>query len=74
LAWRCFFFFLARQPRFLPTHEPDSARRPVLAVNIRIPTLETLLAQINLVLHADIRGFTFWMASAFSHASFLLKG
>jgi hypothetical protein len=57
----------------LPAHEPYGARRPELAVNIRIPTLEALLAQIDLVLHADVRGFEFRMASAFTHASFLLN-
>jgi hypothetical protein len=57
----------------LPTHEPYGARWPELAVNVRIPALEALLAQIDLVLHADVRGFKFRMASAFSQASFLLK-
>ena len=48
-------------------HKPDGTRRTEFAIDLWIPTFETLLAEIYIVLLAFIRGVDFGMAGTFSH-------
>ena len=51
----------------LPTHKPDGTRRPEFAINLRIPTFEALLAEIDVMLLAFIGGVDFRMTGTFAH-------
>jgi hypothetical protein len=48
-------------------HKPDETRRPIFTVNLGITALQALPAQIIIVLHAFIVGFSFRMLDTLSH-------
>jgi hypothetical protein len=55
-----FFFFL----------KPYRTGRPEFTIQFRIPALQALLAQVNIVFHALIRGFSVRVIGASVHAKY----
>ena len=51
----------------LPAHKPDGTGRPELAINLRVPAFEALLAEIDVMLLAFIRRVDFGMTGTFAH-------
>ena len=51
----------------LLAHKPDRTGRPELAINLRGPAFEALLAEIDVMLLAFIRGIDFGMTGTFAH-------
>ncbi len=51
----------------LPAHKPDGTGRPELAINLRVPAFEALLAEIDIMLLAFIRRVDFGMTGTFAH-------
>ena len=59
-------FYVIQFIRIL-VHKPDETRRPIFTVNLWITALQALPAQIIIVLHAFIVGFTRRMLDTLSH-------
>ena len=57
----------------LPAHKPDGTGRPELAINLRVPAFEALLAEIDIMLLAFIRRVDFGMTGTFAHERPLSK-
>lgn len=51
----------------LPIHKPDGTGRPELAINLRVPAFEALLAKIDVMLLAFIGGVDFRMTGTIAH-------
>ena len=66
LPLQAFYANISRSPHPL-LHKPDGARRSVLAVNIRVPALETFIAEACIVFHAHEGSFFFRTTSTSSH-------
>jgi hypothetical protein len=68
----CLLLGFAFQAGLSSGHKPDRAGRPELAENLRVFALEAHLAQIDVMLHAQVAGFPVSVIDASSHGSLFL--
>ena len=67
LSLHCRYLVFRFRLLFLFAEKPDGTRGSELAVQLRIAALQALFAQVDIMLHAQVAGFTVGVVDAFSH-------